>query len=76
MSGLHSCGVSHCHRSRHTTILTLRNVHDIWTSHLQDRSLVLGANMKVALMRDIERQAVEMLATKSDVFAAIQTPVK
>ncbi|KAF9006880.1 WD40 repeat-like protein [Hymenopellis radicata] len=55
-----------------TTILTLNRVHDIWTSHLQDRSLVLGADKKAVLIRDIEMQAVEMLNTQSDVFAVSQ----
>ncbi|KAF8918911.1 hypothetical protein CPB85DRAFT_1279332 [Mucidula mucida] len=56
-----------------TTLLTFNRVHDIWTSHLQDRCLVLGADKKAVLIRDIEMQAVEMLDTQSDVFAVSQT---
>ncbi|KAK0464340.1 uncharacterized protein EV420DRAFT_1760387 [Desarmillaria tabescens] len=56
-----------------TTLLTLNRVHDIWTSHLRDRTLVLGANKKAVLLRDVEASSpVEHLHTNSDVFAIEQ----
>ncbi|PBK75019.1 hypothetical protein ARMSODRAFT_971000 [Armillaria solidipes] len=56
-----------------TTLLTLNRVHDIWTSHLRDRTLVLGANKQAVLLRDVEASSpVEPLHTNSDVFAIEQ----
>ncbi|KAK0244057.1 WD40-repeat-containing domain protein [Armillaria nabsnona] len=56
-----------------TTLLTLNRVHDIWTSHLRDRTLVLGANKQAVLLRDVEASSpVEPLQTNSDVFAIEQ----
>ncbi|KAK0188122.1 WD40-repeat-containing domain protein [Armillaria mellea] len=58
---------------RRTTLLTLNRVHDIWTSHLRDRTLVLGANKQAVLLRDVEASSpVEPLHTNSDVFAIEQ----
>ncbi|KAG7445804.1 uncharacterized protein BT62DRAFT_180896 [Guyanagaster necrorhizus] len=60
-----------------TTLLTLNPVHDIWTSHLRDRTLVLGANKRAVLLRDIEVSSpIEHLHTNdSDVFAIEQKDV-
>lgn len=61
---------------RRTTLLTLNRVHDIWTSHLWDRTLVLGANKQAVLLRDVEASSpVEPLHTNSDVFAIEQKDV-
>ncbi|KAK0201956.1 hypothetical protein DFS33DRAFT_1386246 [Desarmillaria ectypa] len=61
------------HEPRRTTLLTLNRVHDIWTSHLQDRTLLLGANKTAVLLHDVEASSpVELLHTNSDVFAIEQ----
>lgn len=54
------------------TILSLpeRVCHDVWTAHLQDRSLVLGAAKRGILLPDIETgRGFQVLQTGSDVFA-------
>jgi len=50
-----------------------RQADEIWTSHLLDRTLVLGINMKAAYIHDIERPLqLQYLHTQSDVFAVHQ----
>ncbi|KAF8478108.1 hypothetical protein DFH94DRAFT_81016 [Russula ochroleuca] len=46
---------------------------DVWTSHLRDRSLVLGVRKRALLMQDVESSTVAWrLETQSDVFALHQ----
>ncbi|KDQ62614.1 hypothetical protein JAAARDRAFT_66305 [Jaapia argillacea MUCL 33604] len=50
-----------------------RVIHDIWTAHLQDRSLTLGVRKKAIYIRDIDTaRSLETLDTQSDVFAVHQ----
>ncbi|KAF9468630.1 hypothetical protein BDZ94DRAFT_1183468 [Collybia nuda] len=55
------------------SLLSLGGVHDIWTAHLQDDDLVLGANKKAILMSGIDNShSFQYLDTYSDVFAVFQ----
>jgi len=46
---------------------------DVWTSHLRDRSLVLGARKRAVLIQDVENlDDARRLETQSDVFAVHQ----
>jgi len=58
-----------------TYILNLggRIVHDVWTCHLQDRNLVLGANTKAIYIKDIDAtRSLQVLDTGSDIFTVQQ----
>ncbi|KAG5646518.1 hypothetical protein DXG03_003285 [Asterophora parasitica] len=60
-----------------TCLLSFKNVHDIWSAHLEDISLVLGlgagANKKAVYLPDIDvSTSIRILETGSDVFSVWQ----
>jgi WD repeat-containing protein 21A len=49
-----------------------RSIHDIWTSHLSGRTLLVGASKGAAIMQDVNLGEISKLHTGSDVFAVWQ----
>ncbi|KAG5719273.1 Dual specificity phosphatase ibp1 [Termitomyces sp. T112] len=54
------------------SLLSLTGLHDIWSSHFEEASLVLGVSTKAVYMSDIDAFSVQHLETHSDVFAVRQ----
>ncbi|KAF9488946.1 WD40 repeat-like protein [Pleurotus eryngii] len=56
--------------SLHSTLYSLNGLHDIWTSHLSGRSLVIGAERQAVYIEDIDvGPPLRTLETQSDVFS-------
>ncbi|KAF4589925.1 hypothetical protein EYR40_009687 [Pleurotus pulmonarius] len=56
--------------SLHSMLYTLNGLHDIWTSHLSGRSLVIGAERQAVYIEDIDvGPPLRTLETHSDVFS-------
>jgi len=52
--------------------MSLRDVGDVWNSHLHGPSLLLGADKKAIYFQDIDLPSFEKLLTYSDVFGIFQ----
>ncbi|KAL4259462.1 CUL4-DDB1 E3 ligase complex substrate receptor [Pleurotus pulmonarius] len=56
--------------SLHSMLYTLNGLHDIWTSHLSGRSLVIGAERQAVYIEDIDvGPPLRTLETHSDIFS-------
>ncbi|PFH51254.1 hypothetical protein AMATHDRAFT_143108 [Amanita thiersii Skay4041] len=55
-----------------TSLLGLKDIHDIWTAHLDGDSLVIGADKRAVYLQDLDASSTRLkyLDTQSDIFAA------
>ncbi|KAM6494461.1 WD40-repeat-containing domain protein [Amanita muscaria] len=55
------------------SLITVKNVHDIWAAHLEGNSLAIGADKRAVYLHDFDTTTqLKYLETQSDVFAIYQ----